>query len=266
MQRCSRSSVHGYLNSAARLCVAFSGLNAALDKSGKITLLDSFNLSRHFKMPEKSSEKRSVYFKNTSSSADLEIDRQYPGVLELRSTGNGVLNLQYFIAYLSQFYDTIPAVAIDGRFGESTRAAVQAVQRTFGLPPDGIVGERTWYELYRAYVGIVNTIPLEYVSGYTVPYGGVPLRIGAESESVRLLQEYLNYIAQTYTEIPRINPTGYFGPRTQEAVIAFQNRFGFTPTGVVSAVTWTAITELYNALYKGVQLQDGQFPGFAVGG
>jgi peptidoglycan hydrolase-like protein with peptidoglycan-binding domain len=195
-----------------------------------------------------------------------EVTRQYPGVLELGSTGNGVLNLQYFIAYLSQFYDTIPAVAIDGRFGESTRAAVQAVQRTFGLPPDGIVGERTWYELYRAYVGIVNTIPLEYVSGYTVPYGGVPLRIGAESESVRLLQEYLNYIAQTYTEIPQINPTGYFGPRTQEAVIAFQNRFGFTPTGVVSAVTWTAITELYNALYKGVQLQDGQFPGFAVGG
>lgn len=84
MQRCSRSSVHGYLNSAARLCVAYSGLNAALDKSGKITLLDSFELSRHFQMPEKSSEKRSVCFKNTNSSADLEIDRQYPGVL---STG-----------------------------------------------------------------------------------------------------------------------------------------------------------------------------------
>ncbi|MBE6553015.1 MAG: spore cortex-lytic protein [Ruminococcaceae bacterium] len=195
-----------------------------------------------------------------------EVTQQYPGVLELGSEGNPVLNLQYFIAYLSQFYDTIPAVAIDGVFGESTRAAVEAVQRTFGLPTDGIVGERTWYELYRAYAGIVNTIPLEYVEGFTVPYGGVPLRIGADSESVRLLQEYLNYIAQTYTEIPVINPTGYFGPRTQEAVLAFQNRFGISPTGIVSAVTWTAITELYNALYKGEQLQDGQFPGFAVGG
>ena len=194
-----------------------------------------------------------------------EVTQQYPGVLEVGSSGNAVLNLQYFISYLSQFYDTIPAVAIDGIYGETTRAAVEAVQRTFGLPADGIVGERTWYELYRAYVGIVNTIPLEYVEGFTVPYGGVPLRIGADSDSVLLLQEYLNYIARTYTEIPQINPTGYFGPRTQEAVLAFQNLFGITPTGVVSATTWTAITELYNALYKGMQLQDGQFPGFAVG-
>ncbi len=195
-----------------------------------------------------------------------EVTQQYPGILELGSSGSPVLNLQFFISYLSQFYDTIPPVAIDGVYGESTRAAVEAVQRTFGLPVDGVVGERTWYELYRAYTGIVNTIPLEYVVGFTVPYGGVPLRIGADSESVRLLQEYLNYIAQTYTEIPITNPTGYFGPRTQEAVLAFQNRFGISPTGIVAAVTWTAITELYNALYKGTQLQDGQFPGFAVGG
>ena len=93
----------------------------------------------------------------------------------------------------------------------------------------------------------------------------MPLRIGADSESVRLLQQYLNYIANTYPEIPQINPTGYFGPRTQEAVIAFQNLAGITPTGVVSATTWTAITELYNVLYRGTQLQDGQFPGFDVG-
>lgn len=194
-----------------------------------------------------------------------EVTQQYPGTLEVGSSGNAVYNLQYFISYVSQFYETIPAVAIDGVYGESTRAAVEAVQRTFGLPVDGVVGERTWNELYRAYTGIVNTIPLEYVEGFTVPYGGVPLRIGADSESVRLLQQYLNYIANTYPEIPQINPTGYFGPRTQEAVIAFQNLAGITPTGVVSATTWTAITELYNVLYRGTQLQDGQFPGFDVG-
>ncbi len=194
-----------------------------------------------------------------------EVTQQYPGVLETGASGNAVYNLQFFIAYISQFYDTVPPVAIDGVFGESTRSAVEAVQRTFGLPVDGIVGERTWDTLYRAYIGIVNTVPQEYVEGFTVPYGGVPLRIGAESESVRLLQEYLNYIAQTYTQIPQVNPTGYFGPRTQEAVIAFQNLTGITPTGVVSATTWTAITELYDSIYRGMQLQDGQFPGFDVG-
>ena len=61
--------------------IAFSGLNAALDRHGKITLPDIFDLSRHWKMPEESPEKRSVCFKLTNSSSSLEIDRQYPGVL-----------------------------------------------------------------------------------------------------------------------------------------------------------------------------------------
>ncbi|MBO5294448.1 MAG: peptidoglycan-binding protein [Clostridia bacterium] len=194
-----------------------------------------------------------------------EVTQQYPGVLQLGDTGNAVLNLQYFIAYVSQFYETIPAVAIDGSFGESTRSAVEAVQRTFGLPVDGVVGERTWNELYRAYVGIVNTIPPEYVEGSAVPYGGVPLRIGAESDQVLLLQQYLNAISDVYPEIPKINPTGYFGTRTQEAVITFQRLAGINPTGVVSAITWSAIAELFNAIDLGSVLQDGQFPGFPLG-
>jgi peptidoglycan hydrolase-like protein with peptidoglycan-binding domain len=133
-----------------------------------------------------------------------EVTQQYPGVLQLGDTGNPILNLQYFITYISQFYETIPPVAIDGIFGESTRSAVRAVQSTFGLPTDGVVGEVTWEALYRAYRGIVNTIPREYVEGNAIPYGGIPLRIGAESEDVLLLQQYLNTIAEVYPEIPSV--------------------------------------------------------------
>ena len=129
---------------------------------------------------------------------------------------------------------------------------------------DGIVGEVTWDRIYRAYVGIVNTIPTEYTEGVAVPYGGIPLRIGADSPSVQLLQEYLNYIGRTYTEIPPVSPTGYFGPRTQEAVLAFQNTFGIQPTGVVAAPTWNAIIELYEVLYQGAQIRDGQHPGYEL--
>lgn len=195
-----------------------------------------------------------------------EVTQQYPGVLRLGDRGNPIFNLQYFIAYLAQYYDTIPSVAIDGVFGESTRAAVEDVQRTFGLPVDGVVGEVTWDQLYRAYRGIVDTIPREYVEGSAIPFGGIPLRVGAESEDVRLLQLYLNTIAQTYPEIPLTEPTGYFGPRTEAAVVAFQQLAGITPTGIVAAVTWTAIAELYNALFQGNVLQDGQYPGFEIGG
>ncbi|MBE6589384.1 MAG: spore cortex-lytic protein [Ruminococcaceae bacterium] len=194
-----------------------------------------------------------------------EVTRQYPGVLQEGSTGNGVENLQYYLSYLSQFYDTIPPTPIDGVFGASTRASVEAAQRTFGLPVDGIVGEATWYALSNAYIGIVSTIPQEYVEGVAVPYRGVPLRQGSDSDTVRLLQEYLNYIAESFPEIPTVDTTGYFGPRTEEAVIAFQNLVGLTPTGVVSAVTWNEIIELYETLYQGNRLGEGQYPGFDLG-
>jgi hypothetical protein len=48
-------------------------------------------------------------------------------------------------------------------------------------------------------------------------------------------------------------------------VIAFQNLADITPTGVVSATTWSAIAELFNALYQGSVTRDGQFPGFPLG-
>ena len=91
------------------------------------------------------------------------------------------------------------------------------------------------------------------------------MRIGSESEVVRVLQEYLNYIARSFPEIPEVNLTGYFGNRTQEAVIAFQNLIGLNANGVVGAVTWNAITDLYSDLYNGSRVNDGQYPGYEVG-
>ena len=81
MQRNSRNNIRHYLNSSARAYIAFTGLNAALDKHNKIALGDIFDLSRHWQMPEESPEKRSVCFRSTNSAASLEIDRQYPGTL-----------------------------------------------------------------------------------------------------------------------------------------------------------------------------------------
>ena len=194
-----------------------------------------------------------------------EVTSQYPGVLRYGDTGNGVLNLQYYLNYLSQFYATIPAVALDGVFGDRTLAAVIAFQDTFELSPDGVVGPLTWNSLYRTYLGIIQNIPVRYTEGLTIPYGGVALRLGAESDSVRVLQEYLNYIGQTYPQIEPVAVTGYFGSRTQAAVMAFQELEGLPVTGSVSAGTWTAITDLYSDLYAGAQLGEGQYPGYPVG-
>ena len=176
-----------------------------------------------------------------------------------------VQNIQYLLAYLALFYDTIPPVTLDGIYGPATTEAVTAFQRTFDLPITGEVDVDTWDVLYRTYQGFLATIPFRYTEGVVLPYPGVPLRLGAESESVRVLQEYLNFVAATYGQIPTVTPTGYFGTATQEAVIAFQRLQGLPPTGTVAAATWNALTTLYDDLYRGSRLNDGQYPGYELG-
>ncbi|MBQ4090686.1 MAG: peptidoglycan-binding protein [Clostridia bacterium] len=194
-----------------------------------------------------------------------EVTKQFPEVLREGDRNLGVTSLQYYLDYLSAFYSDIPPTSIDGVFGSDTTNAVRAAQRTFGLEPDGVVGEETWNAIYDAYLGIVSTIPLQYIEGNTVPFPGVFLRVGAESDSVRLLQEYLNYISMFYPEIPSVSPTGYFGSSTNAAVIAFQNLYGLPASGIVGPVVWNQITGLYSDLYNGNRLNDGQFPGTTGG-
>lgn len=194
-----------------------------------------------------------------------EVTKQFPSVLSLGSRGVGVLNLQYYINYLSEFYSTIPSVAQDGIFGPDTEAAVRDMQTTFGLVSDGIVGEQTWNAMYNNYIGIVRTIPIRYTEGVVIPFPGITLRLGSDSDDVRLLQEYLNYIAGYYSEIPGVTPTGYFGQLTQASVTAFEREFGFTPNGIVDAALWNAITDVYSDLYHGSRLAEGQYPGYTVG-
>ena len=194
-----------------------------------------------------------------------EVTQQYPGETSLGAVGNDVRNIQYLLAYTAQFYDTIPEIAFDGIYGPSTENAVRAFQQTFDLPVTGAVDFDTWDVLYRTYLGFISTIPFKYTEGVTLPYPGIPLRLGAESEVVRLLQEYLNDIAQVFPQIPTVNPTGYFGPQTEAAVIAFQNMENIEPPGTVAAATWNAITDLYSDLYSGNRLSEGQFPGYNIG-
>lgn len=195
-----------------------------------------------------------------------EITGQYPGALREGDSGIGVANLQYYLNYLSGYYNTVRPVTVDGVFGPTTRAAVLDAQNTFGLVADGIVGAVTWEAIYDAYLGIIETIPRTFTEGVSIPFGGVVLRQGAESEDVRLLQEYLNYIAATYTAIPTVSVTGYFGPRTREAVLAFQEQFSLPVSGTVGAITWNAVTDTYDDLFQGATRGEGQAPGTTIGG
>lgn len=193
-----------------------------------------------------------------------EVSQDFPSQLGEGTRGQSVRNLQYYISYLSRYYPGIPSVTVDGIFGNETAAAVIDAQNTFGLTADGIVGPVTWQSIYNAYLGIIRTIPLEYIEGSAVPFGGTPLRLGSEGEAVVLLQRYLGRISETLSEIPSVPTSGYFGELTDNAVRIFQEFYGLPVTGVVNIETWDAIAGVFEDVTAGDELADGQYPGYSI--
>ena len=111
-------------------------------------------------------------------------------------------------------------------------------------------------EILRYYYGssaYINTA--EEISGIPASYPGYELTIGSSGEKVRQLQEQLNTIANTYTNIPKVAVDGIYGEATQEAVRQFQKIFNLPQTGVVDYPTWYRISAIYVALTKIAELQ-----------
>ena len=191
-----------------------------------------------------------------------EIPQQYPRLLQEGDTGDEVRVIQYYLAVIGDFYNTVPPISVTGTFDQATREAVVAFQNTYGLTPDGIVGRLTWNDMYRAYRGIVESSTT--FEGGVALYPGTVLRIGSQGDYVRLLQQYLTFISETYPSIPAVQDTGVFGNQTQAAVRAFQEQFGLTVSGLVGPLTWDAIASLYSDLRYGYNKQPGQYPGYEL--
>lgn len=194
-----------------------------------------------------------------------ELPSEYPDVLREGMTGPAVRVLQYYLSYVAQYVGSVPSVALDGVFGEATRDAVIAFQRTYGLPQDGIVGEITWNLLYNTYLGMVASVPVTYVEGRTIPFPGRNLSLGDSGDDVRALQEYLGFVSRFYPSIPTPTVDGVFGQGTEAAVIEFQRLFVPSfQTGIVGAPTWNDLMNVYSDLYIGSRVQDGQYPGYNI--
>jgi peptidoglycan hydrolase-like protein with peptidoglycan-binding domain len=100
-----------------------------------------------------------------------------------------------------------------------------------------------WDVLYSVYNSIVETVTPDLNDQN---YPGSPLSVGDSGDNVSLMQIYLNKISDVYSEIPRIEADGIFGPLTKNAVEAFQRRFNLNATGIIDLITWVEIVEIYN--------------------
>ena len=197
--------------------------------------------------------------------AQGEFPLQYEEELHIGMQGQNIRALQYYLAMVGAYYANVEPVPITGYFGEQTETSVKSFQRTYGLPETGVVDRATWYDLYRAYMGILDSMPpLAEETEEIVPFPGIVLQEGVTSPYVRILQEYLNYVGQTYPEIGSVRVTGYFGPMTRSAITTFQRLFGLVETGTANVATWNDLTSVYSDLKYGYQKQPYQNPGYII--
>ena len=175
-----------------------------------------------------------------------------------------VRGLQYFLAVVGAYYDAVQPLQITGVYDEQTEISVRSFQKLFGLPQTGNVDEQTWNAIYRAYLGIVDSVPTDVAEYIPIPYPGTVIQEGVTSDYVRILQEYLTFIHETIPAIPAVRNTEYFGPLTKAAVLAFQRYSGLPENGVVGVVTWDAISGLYSDLKFGYDKRPYQAPGYII--
>ncbi len=203
---------------------------------------------------------------NSEGLSYSELPQNHPGDLRIGSSGRGVLILQYYLEYIALFVPTVQTVTPDGSFGQSTLNSVLSFQKTYGLSETGVVDRAVWNAIQGTYYNILGTINFEFREGAVLPFPGRVLILGTTGEDVRALQEYLNYVANTYSQIPKVNVDGDFGEETERAVIAFNTLFDIPgESSRVTAQTWRALTNIYEDLYIGSFVREGQYPGYTIG-
>ncbi len=191
------------------------------------------------------------------------LSKQYSNYAQLGSSGPDVKVIQFYINFIATFNDFIPSVEPDGIFGPATENAVRAYQQAYNLPITGVVDEQTWNSMYELYFSILNTLPPDY-AGPAKPYPGEPLVRGSSGENVTTFQTWLSAISDVYPEIPKVQPTGYFGSETEAAVLAFERTFGLEERGVVGPIAWNTAASLYSDIINGSMRSEGQFPGYVM--
>ncbi len=193
-----------------------------------------------------------------------DISRVYPEALTPGYTGSEVSAVQYMLNYVAKYEDTIEPFPISGTYDQATEAAIRGFQRTYGLPDNGILDEKTYARLFDVYNSLILSFPEEMFAATARPYPGYIIGPGFDAPYVTYLQEYLTVISGVITSIPAPGNSGVYDEQTEASVRALQRYAGLPETGFTNLPTWTALSDLYNDIRAGETVQPEQYPGYVI--
>ncbi|HOQ00619.1 MAG TPA: peptidoglycan-binding protein [Acetivibrio clariflavus] len=146
-------------------------------------------------------------------------------VLKEGMSGNDVTSLQSNLRTLGYLQ-----VNPTGCYGSLTKSAVQKLQQNNGLESDGIAGSKT--------LALIEKLLSEKTASRGTSSTGA-LKEGMSGSRVTQLQNDLKKLGYF-----NVNPTGYYGSLTKEAVKKFQKAYGLTQDGIAGNATLTKISQL----------------------
>ncbi len=193
-----------------------------------------------------------------------EISRVYPETLTPGYTGSEVSAVQYLLNYVAQYEDTVQPFPISGTYDTATEEAIRGFQRTYGLPDNGILDEKTYARLFDVYNSLILSLPSSMFENSARPYPGYIIGPGFDTPYVAYLQDYLTVIAELFPAVPLPGNSGVYNEATEASVRAAQELAGLPQTGYTNLATWEAIAELYNDIQAGKVVKPEQYPGYVI--
>lgn len=151
---------------------------------------------------------------------------------ELSDKRAAVREVQKFLHLISDVESYgVRRIAVDGIYGEETRAAVSEFQRYMGIYETGLVDLETFNGLYSEYRKAVDERAL---SNYIITESGFPFTVGDQGDDVINIHLYINELSRNYQDIPSVGRSSYYTQDTSAAIVEIQKIFDTEATGAVT--------------------------------
>lgn len=157
---------------------------------------------------------------------------------------NPVLNLQVMLRSLSQIHPFLPAVPLDGFFGETTLEAVLQFQKELFPPATGVVDQEVWNAIRQEVLNNKEDLMKPKVLR-AYPENGDPLVFGEERAEIALFQLMFQLLSDKIQGIQSDPPTGTYTQALRENVHWLQTVSGLPISDQLTPQVWDRLARLY---------------------